>query len=564
MDQYAIAQILREICFVIELVDDNPKKGWAYRKAASLVETMPEFSQHVENGTLESFAGIGHTLSRIITTLFREGQLPYHSELLNKIPSTLLEMAQIPGLNSRKIRLLYEKLGIKSLSEFEQAIHDETIQSTKLFGPAALKKILKQIELFKKGHSLLLPQAEKIAKAFEEILKNESDEIEISGQIRRKLELISELDFLVIAKNPKHCISKFTQHYLVKEILSLDVNHACVLLKHGIKATLHLTNRENFSMVLLTSTGNQKHLDRLKEYASETKVPLFERKKTYRNESEIYKALKLSYIPPELREGYGEIEVSKNHQWSLIEEKDLCGTFHCHTLDSDGQNTLEEMATEGQRTGWEYIGIADHSKSSYQANGMDEERLLSQILRIQELNKKLPASFKLFSGLECDILSDGELDFSPEILSQLDFVIVSIHRFFKQEEDIMTKRLIKAIENPYTTIIGHPTGRLLLHRDPYQLNIPKIIDACIANDKIIELNAYPNRLDMDWRYWIQAKEKGLKCSINPDAHSLRDLRNCHYGIQMARKGWLEKQDVINTLSLKEMKKFLKNRHTKGV
>ncbi|MBA3721669.1 MAG: PHP domain-containing protein [Parachlamydiaceae bacterium] len=208
--------------------------------------------------------------------------------------------------------------------------------------------------------------------------------------------------------------------------------------------------------------------------------------------------------------------------------------------------------------GWEYIGISDHSKSSYQANGMSEETILEQVKRIKQLNL-MDDTFQIFSGVECDILKDGELDFSEEILKKLDFVIVSIHRYFNQEEIVMTKRLLKAIENPYTTMIGHLTGRLLRFRDPYQLNVSKIIDACIANNKIIELNSYPSRVDMDWRYWIKAKEKGLKCCINPDAHSTNELMNCKYGINMARKGWLEKKDVINTLPLNEMKLYLKSR-----
>lgn len=261
-----------------------------------------------------------------------------------------------------------------------------------------------------------------------------------------------------------------------------------------------------------------------------------------------------------MREGYGEIESAKKNDFSdLIEEKDLKGTFHCHTVDSDGANTIEEMVHAAQQMGWHYIGITDHSKSSPQANGLSEERLIAQIERIRNFNKILGPSFKVFAGLECDILKDGQLDFGEEILKQLDFVIVSIHSLFKQEKDIMTNRIIKAIENPYTTMLGHLSGRLLRIRDPYQLDIPKVIDACIAHDKIIELNAYPSRLDMDWRLWIKAKDRGLKCSINPDAHSTYDLYNCHYGVNIARKGWIKKENVINTLSLNQMTQFLKER-----
>jgi DNA polymerase (family 10) len=254
------------------------------------------------------------------------------------------------------------------------------------------------------------------------------------------------------------------------------------------------------------------------------------------------------------------VEAAKNGKLpQLIEEKDLKGTFHCHTQDSDGENTLEELVTAARDLGWEYLGIADHSKESYQANGMTEERLLAQLDRIQVLNNKMDYTFQIFAGLECDILKDGTLYFSDEILSRLDYVIASIHRRYKLEEKEMTQRLIKAIENPYTTMVGHFTGRLLLHREPYNIDTEKVIDACIANDKIMELNAYPSRLDMDWRLWIRSRDRGLKCVINPDAHSISNLLNCRYGINIARKGWLEKRDVINTLSLGDMQIFLKSR-----
>ncbi len=220
---------------------------------------------------------------------------------------------------------------------------------------------------------------------------------------------------------------------------------------------------------------------------------------------------------------------------------------------------MKKWSTLQKKWGGSILGISDHSKSSHQANGLSEDRLISQIESIKKINQILGTSFKVFSGIECDILKDGQLDFGEEILKQLDFVIVSVHSLFKQEKDVMTTRIIKAIENPYTTMVGHLTGRLLRIRDPYKVDVSKVIDACIANDKIIELNAYPSRLDMDWRFWIQAKEKGLKCSINPDAHSIYDLRNCEYGVNIARKGWLKKESVINTLNLKQMIEFLKKR-----
>lgn len=567
MDKYAIAQILREIGFVIEITDENPKKALAYRHAANVIESIEDFDEVVANKRLESFPGIGQVIAKMVTTLYQKGYLYYHQELMQKVPPTLFELTQISGLGHRRIKILFETLGIKSICELETILKEDKVK-LKGFGPALIKKILKNISIFlSEGHSMLYPQAMHIAHIWIDILSNVTEKIEITGALRRKSELLNQIDLIALTKDSHPCLSTFKNHYLVKDVLYSDDLKVIVLLKQGVKVVLNIANEDNFIFFLLHSTGNEIHFSELQKKAKEKEYRLlpfslislkgFPTKKV-KNEKDIYESLELPFIPPELREGYGEIEAAKKGTFiHLVEEKDLHGTFHCHTTYSDGYNTLEEMATAAYELGWEYIGISDHSKSLVIANGMTEDTLLTQVQNIQQLNKQFNPSFQIFSGVECDILKDGTLDFSDDILKELDFVIVSIHRYFSQEEDVMTARLIKAIENPYTTMVGHLTGRLLGHRPGYQLNIPKILDACVANNKIIELNAYPSRLDMDWRWWIKAKEKGIKCCINPDAHSLHDLHNCHYGINMARKGWLSKDDVINTMSLKEMKDFLR-------
>lgn len=567
MDKYAVAQILREIGMVIELTDDNPKKGIAYRRAALVVEEMEDFDQIVTDRKLELFPGIGQTISSLITTLVHKGSLPYYDELIKKIPDSIFELTLIPGLNLKKIRALYEQFGISNLVDLESALQQKEIEKVKGFGPSFVSKITKQIALFGKEPVLLYQKAFNIAQAFVEILKGKATRIEISGALRRKIELISEIEIVISSNNPEVCISTFANHFLTKNVISIDHSHVSVKLRQGLKATLHVSDEKEFPFVLLNTTGNSSHISALRNVGIENEIKFLENRiesakrfKAVHNEKEIYGLFGLPFIAPELREGYGEIEAAKKGSLpQLIENKDLKGTFHCHTTYSDGHNTLEEISEAARKLGWEYIGISDHSKSSYQANGMDEERLSLQIENIKQQNDKLSPSFKIFSGVECDILKNGELDFSNEILGKLDFVIVSIHRYFDQDEETMTARLIRAIEHPNTTIVGHLTGRLLRLREPYKLNIPKIIDACIDNDKIMELNAYPNRLDMDWRLWIKAKEKGLKCCINPDAHSLLDLKNCFLGVSMARKGWLEKGDVINTMNLKEVTSYLKKR-----
>lgn len=556
MDKYGVAQILREMGSLIELIDENPQKSFAYRRAAHTIESLENFETEVANKTLESFPGIGQSISRMVTLLAETDHLPYYEQLKNQIPPTLLELTYIPGLGIKKLRLLYEKLHVTNLANLEEALRGPEIQQFR-FGPSKVKKILKNISRIKtEGNSFLYANAYSIAQAIVEILKPYVERIEIAGELRRKLELIRHLDFVVISKDPEECLKTFAQHPLIRKISKMKPFSLDAILKMGLTAHVEVVSEKAFPFVFWHATGSEEHILEWEEVALENGYKM--KKEDIQKEEQIYQHLGISFIPPELREGYGEIAAAKKGKFQhLIEEKDLKGAFHCHTTDSDGHNSLEEMVIEAKKIGWEYIGISDHSKSSYQANGLTEERLLTQVARIKQLNEH-QTGFYIFSGIECDVLKDGQLDFEDGVLSKLDFVIASLHSFFRFDEETMTKRLLKAIENPYTTMIGHLTGRILRHRDPYALNIPKIIDACIANQKIIELNAYPSRLDMDWRLWIQAQEKGLKCCINPDAHSLKDLGNCRFGVYMARKGWLEKEQVINTLPLTEIRKVMKS------
>lgn len=560
MDQFEVAQILREIGTIIELTDDQPKKGIAYRRAAQSIESIDHFE--CDEQSLMLIPGIGKSLSRMICSLMEKGYLPYYNHLKNSIPEGFFELALMPGLGTRRIRTLYEKFQVTTLAELEALMNDEEKIKQLGFGTSYINKLRKQISSFKEGHSLLYPQAFNLAQSLLNILKPFTQTIDITGDLRRKLEVIKQIDLIAISKNPEECLSFLANHGLVKEVLNKEDAKLTVRLKQGIQASVYLADKKTYPFTLLATTGNPTHLECLKKEALAqgyelNKIPIIKKEK------EIYTTLGLQFIVPELREGYGEVEQAKQEKLPhLIEEKDLKGVFHCHTTYSDGINTIEEMAAEAKELGWEYIGISDHSKSSYQANGMSEDKLLKQVQEIKKLNEQTAPHFKIFTGVECDILKDGQLDYSDDILELLDFVIVSIHRYFSQEEEVMTQRLIKAIENPYTTMVGHLTGRLLRLRDPYQLNRQKIIDACIANDKIIEINSSPNRLDMDWRLWIKAREKGLKTSINTDAHSLSELRNTRWGINCARKGWLTKGDVVNTLSLKKMQSYLNRKMKK--
>lgn len=556
MDKYEVAQILREIGIILELTDPNPKKGLAYRRAAFVVESIQDLNIAVEQESLETYSGIGKTISEMISNLVKKGSLTYYQTLKERIPESLIILAQVPGLGLNRLRFLYENYHVNTIEDLENLLKNPSFIKVKNFGPLYIQRLIKKIDQFKiQGASLLYPQAYNLAQIFIGALHKYINRIELAGDLRRKMELIYVIDLIAVTNQPDKCLSIIRQHGLIQTVIKEYFNKISALTKQGVKINLFLTTEHQFVFDLINLTGNEKHIMELKDRALELGFPsfatLFNTK--IKSEQDAYQKLGIPYIYPEMREGFGEIQAGIQGKLpNLIEQGDLKGTFHCHTVDSDGRNTMEELIEAAKNLGWEYIGIADHSKSSYQARGMNEEEVIAQIEKITKINAKIGPSFKLFAGIECDILKNGELDFSNDILKLLDYVIISIHRYFNLEEKVMTKRLIKAIENPYTTMVGHLTGRILRYRDPYEINIPKIIDAAVANGKIIELNAYPNRLDMDWRWWIKGKEKGLKCAINPDAHSLKDLLNCQFGINMARKGWLEKKDVLNTLSLSEI------------
>lgn len=541
MNKYAISQILREIGILIELQDKNPLKGLAYRRAANSLETVSDLEKWIQKGNLEKLPGIGSKIAKLIVLLHRNGHLSYYENLRKKVPESIYELLNIPGISVQKVRVLWQEFDLKNLEELSLFLTQEN-RKIPGFSPSFLRKMQKRIALIQKqGFSLLWRDANAISLqlqcAFEEM-------IEITGEVRRKCDVVYALDFVVSVTKP-------FSHPLILRPIKQTKNSLKVLLKKGIYATFHQANERNAGFYILKTTGSKRHIARLKKLGLN--------KKCSGSESAIYKNLNLPFIPPELREDGSEIDAAKKGKLpKLVELEDLKGAFHCHTTASDGADTLSDMVKQAKKIGWSYLGISEHSQSLKIARGISEERLYQQIQEIRKINKKHVGEFTVFAGVECDILKDGSLDYDDALLKELDYVIVSIHSHFKMAKKEMTKRIIKAIEHPLTTMVGHLTGRLLRYRDGYALNIPKIIDACAANHTIIELNAYPNRLDMPWQYWRHAKEKNVKCSINPDAHSKDELFNCQYGINSARKGWLEKEDVVNTLPLKGIKRFLRH------
>lgn len=574
MDKHEIAALFEEIAILLELQGENPFKIRAYHNAAHALEALDEdLALLVKEERVHDVPGIGDKLAEKITTLVLTGHLPYYDELKKSIPEGLMNLFKIPGMGGKKIKALYDELGIKSIEELHHACERGEVALLPHFGEKTQDNILKSIEKMNAaGQRYLWWDAMRLAQPILNGL-NQLEEVqkaEIAGSIRRKLETIGDLDFLVASSSPRPIMDWFTTQPWVERVLAKGATKSSIRLKKGIQADIRVVPEEQYGFALLYFTGSKEHSIKIRHRANELgltlseysldplkadeKSPFSKRSKKPVDEAKIYEALGLSYIPPELREDRGEIGAAeKGTLPTLVEEEDIRGVFHCHTTESDGHNTLEEMIAAAQDYGWEYFGIADHSKSSVQAHGMQADRLFEQVNKIRAINRSGKYSLHVFAGLECDILTDGQLDFPDDVLKTLDYVVASVHRSFNLDEKSMTARLIKAIENPYTTILGHVTGRLLLRRDPYPVNLAKVIDACIANHTIMELNGNPKRLDMDWRYWHKASEKGLVCCINPDAHHTSDLDYYRAGVNVARKGWLEKENIFNTLPLKKVK-----------
>ncbi len=563
-----IADILESIAQLLDLKGENPFKIRAYTNAARALETYAgDFMQTVREGKLKEIPGIGAAISEKITELATTGELPFYNELKAEFPPGLFELFELQGLGAKKIKALYDKLGVNSIASLEKVCKDGSAAALPGFGEKTAANILKSIEQ-RKQHAgdFRLGDVAHDAEQIEDDLREHPDVIQVAvaGSYRRRKEVVHDLDFIVSTKNPEAVTEYFVTHPLVESIQAQGPTKSSVRLKSGVQADLRVVTNEQYPYALVYFTGSKEHNIVLRNRAlqhgwtlNEYRLAPVETKSKkepepipkVHQESDLYRALGLDYVPPELREDKGEFAAAEKHELpKLIELENLRGTFHNHTTASDGRSTLEEMADAAQELGLEYLGIADHSKSSFQAHGLSAQQLEAQIKEIRKLNKTFD-NFKLFSGVECDILKDGSLDFPDDVLAQLDYVVVSVHAVFNLPEAEMTDRIIRAISNPYVTFLGHLTGRILLKREPYHVNIPAVIDAAAATGTIIELNANPMRLDMDWRWWQLAKEKGVKCAINPDAHHTSGLQHLWFGVAAARKGWLERKDVVNCLPL---------------
>ncbi len=566
-------EILENIARLLELKGENPFKVRAYTNAARALETLAgDLPTLVAEKRLAEIDGIGKAIEEKITTLVETGRLPYYDELLDEFPPDIFSLFEIQGLGAKKIKALWDQLGIHSITRLERACRDGKVAALPGFGEKTAANILKALDQHRKsaGKFRLGDVAGLAERLLDDIRSHPHvGRADIAGSYRRSREIVRDLDFIVSTRQPAVVSADFLAHPLVESVLARGETKSSVILKNGIQCDLRVVTSGEYPFALNYFTGSKEHNVRMRSRAldrgwslNEYRFSLAEGRKSpapppaAESEDDIYRALGLAPIPPELREDRGEFDAAENGELPvLIEWQNLRGTFHCHTTESDGRSSLDDMASAAQELGLEYLGIADHSKSSVQARGLDESRLLAQIARIRELNATFE-HFRLFAGSEVDIRKDGSLDFSDEILAQLDYAVASVHASFTLSETEMTDRIIRAMQNPHVTMLGHLTGRLLLTREPYKVNIPAILDAAAATGTLVELNANPRRLDMDWRWWPLAKEKGVRCVINPDAHSTDGLQDLSFGVKAARKGWLTRTDVLNTLPLAKIETAL--------
>jgi DNA polymerase (family X) len=570
LDKKWVSTVLQEVALLLELKGENPFKVKAYSNAARTIEILEEdLEGMVREGRLKEMKGIGEALSQHIAELVTTGRLQLYEDLKDSIPPGHLEMLKIPGLGPKKIKALYDKLDVKTVGELEYACLENRLLDLQGFGQKSQEKILQGIQQIKKYQGQYLYG--EVIKPAQEILKKILSHPKVirgdlAGSLRRKMEVVRNINLVLSTHRPQEVMTAFSKLPEVEVTRFKDKASGRYLLLSGVEVDLRTAPDQTFLNSLFCFTGSLAHWNAMLERATAMGLKLSEeglhrngRLISSKNEGEIFNALGLDFIPPELRENRGEIEASEMHQLPrLIEEHDIKGIFHVHSFYSDGTNSIQSMAQASKKMGFSYIGLSDHSQSAGYAGGLTLEKLKKQWKEIDLLNQEREG-IHIFKGIESDILPDGSLDYEEAILKKFDFVIASVHSHFNMSREEMTQRVIKAIRNPYTTILAHPTGRLLLAREPYAIDMMRIIDEASRSGVAIELNTHPYRLDMDWRWCKYAKEKGVKIAMNPDAHDEEGLKDTYYGVGIGRKGWLEPGDILNAMDFAEMKTFLERK-----
>ena len=556
MENKPIARTLRLLSQLMELHEENPFKVKSVANAAFKIDKLPFAVASKPVTDIDKIDGIGKSIAAKITELLTTGTMQELEDLLAQTPPGIVEMLGIKGIGPKKISTIWHDLHIESIGELYYACNENRLIEAKGFGLKTQEEIRKIIEFKMAANGkFLYAQAEPIINELYKKLAVWLNQIDhdallgIAGEYRRLCEIIDEAVFLIGTENFDILTAQLSNFEL--GFVETAPNTFAVQTENGLNVKLFIVPKTNFYLDYFRLTGNEAHVNKVLALAGNH---------NFKTEEEIYQKAGLDFIVPELREDLDEIELAQKHQLPiLITDKDLKGSLHNHSNWSDGVHTLEEMALYCRDVlGLEYLGMCDHSKSAFYANGLNEQRVYAQHQQINELNQKL-APFKIFKGIESDILYDGSLDYSEDILKTFDFVVASVHSQLKMTEEKATERLIKAIENPYTTILGHPTGRLLLSRKGYDIDYKKVIDACAANKVVIEINANPLRLDLDWRWHRYALEKGVLLSINPDAHRKEGFLDMHYGILVGRKGGLTAENCLNAFSLQQINNFFINK-----
>lgn len=552
MSNDEIAELFKWYADLSELHNGNPFKIKSYAAAAFKIDKITTPLETLGIEELEKLEGIGKSIALKIDEINKTGTFPELVEVINATPTGVIELFKVKGIGPKKIAYIWQQLGIESIGELLYACNENRLAQAKGFGVKTQQSVKESIEfIFSNANKFHFAKVETFANALVQAIDQSGivQRISLTGAIRRKSEVLEKIELVASCSHPENLVT-FLKN--LENIADVSLSEKLIQCKLNQNIPVHIVccDESSFTQILFTTTATPSHLESLEQLGANL---------NQNEENAIYASVGLSFIAPEMREGLNEIEKAKSGNLpKLIELSDLTGILHNHTTYSDGANTLAEMAGYCKELGYQYLGICDHSKSAQYAGGLSEEEIIKQHTEIDALNKKL-APFTVFKGIESDILGDGSLDYSNEVLSTFDFVVASIHSNLKMSEEKAMSRLLKAIENPYTTILGHPTGRLLLMREGYPVDHKKMIDACAANGVVIEINANPYRLDLDWRWIDYALNKNVMLSINPDAHETAGYHDMYYGVCVARKGGLNKDMCFNALPLEQIKAHFQGR-----
>lgn len=578
MENRKIAEIFYEIANILEIKGENPFRIRSYRNAGLTIENLTLDLKTIidrDESELENIPNIGKSLHEKIVEIIKTGGCKFLEKLLKELPVSLLELLKVQALGPKKIQLLYTKLGIEDIDSLEKAARAGSLRDLPGMGEKTEKKIISAIESYKRNKGRFkLAEALSYAKPLVEYLESVEGVYDVTpaGSLRRKKETVGDLDILVTCKKNSTVMDSFVNYNDVREVLAKGETKSSVILKCGIQTDLRVLDKESFGAALYYFTGSKDHNIAIRGRAKKRGLKINEYgifKETNEErmggekEEEIFSILGLDFVPPELRENRGEVGAAESHGLpKLISVADIKGDLHMHTTESDGANSIEDMAFSAMERGYEYIAITEHSKSLTIAHGLDEDRLFKQMAEIDKINLKFKSEhlkFKILKGIEVDIKADGSLDLDSAVLSELDIVVGAIHSRFGMEKEAMTERVNSALSTGLINILAHPTGRLINSREPYLIDMERVMETAKRFGVAMELNSYPDRLDLNDIHCKMAKDMGVKVAISTDSHNMLHFGNIKFGIYTARRGWLEKEDVLNTMTYQDLKSYLKQK-----